>query len=411
MLKFRVKTKDCNLIVRVKPNFGDAFDLKKMDQFHRVCDRSFLKPVVIKKNLIEYSGPIGISLYERMAEPMSKRDFLIILEQIVVSLKKIEDNRLDMNAVNLDLRYIFINTATREVRFLYCPTTNMAHETDIRDFIESLAYSVKPYESEDPEFVSRFMYFLHGEKQVDLERMERYIAKEDGNVVRLIRKQAGGQSGFITNKLLHYVEHYNKEEVDDNPTDLLEKQMNNMLDEEATGLLTDEDIPDQDVNGDFDADEATGLLLEESDEWDDEKTGRLWPDDIEDELDTARLDEDDTVPLQGECEDTILLNETVSNVRFPTLYRVSTDERISVNKPVFRIGKEKSYVDCFIANNGAVSRSHADIVTRGRKHFVIDLNSKNHTYINDEVLPAHCEVEIHNEDRLRLGNEDFVFFE
>ena len=93
----------------------------------------------------------------------------------------------------------------------------------------------------------------------------------------------------------------------------------------------------------------------------------------------------------------------------PTLFRTLTEETISVNKPVFRIGKERSYVDYFVTNNNAVSRSHADIITRGSKYFVIDLNSKNHTYINDQMIAVQCETEIRDGDRLKLGNEEFVF--
>ena len=62
-----------------------------------------------------------------------------------------------------------------------------------------------------------------------------------------------------------------------------------------------------------------------------------------------------------------------------------------------------------MTNNIAVSRSHADIITRGARYFVMDLNSKNHTYINNQEIPIHCEVEIHDGDRLKLGNEEFVF--
>jgi pSer/pThr/pTyr-binding forkhead associated (FHA) protein len=97
------------------------------------------------------------------------------------------------------------------------------------------------------------------------------------------------------------------------------------------------------------------------------------------------------------------------SVHYPALLRVLTNETISVNKPVFRLGKERSYVDYFVTNNNAVSRSHADIITRGRKYFVIDLNSKNHTYINDQIIAVHCETEIRNGDRLKLGNEEFIF--
>lgn len=80
-----------------------------------------------------------------------------------------------------------------------------------------------------------------------------------------------------------------------------------------------------------------------------------------------------------------------------------------MNKPVFRLGKERSYVDYFVTNNIAVSRSHADIITRNGQFYIVDLNSKNHTYINDQILPVHCEIEINDGDRLKLGNEEFIF--
>ena len=120
----------------------------------------------------------------------------------------------------------------------------------------------------------------------------------------------------------------------------------------------------------------------------------------EEEATALLLDEDDEkTTLLGEC----------CEVHYPTLFRVLTEEEISINKPVFRIGKERSYVDYFVANNNAVSRSHADIICRGEKVFVKDLNSKNHTYINGQLLPAQCETEIREGDTLKLGNEEFVF--
>lgn len=38
---------------------------------------------------------------------------------------------------------------------------------------------------------------------------------------------------------------------------------------------------------------------------------------------------------------------------------MKNNEKIKLVKPVFRIGKEKSYVDYFIGDNTTVSRSHA----------------------------------------------------
>lgn len=93
----------------------------------------------------------------------------------------------------------------------------------------------------------------------------------------------------------------------------------------------------------------------------------------------------------------------------PTLTRVKTGEKISINKPVFRIGKEKSYVDYFIADNTAISRSHANIHTENGEYFIEDTNSTNHTYINGKLISSNVKTKLTNGDKVRLANEDFTF--
>ena len=71
--------------------------------------------------------------------------------------------------------------------------------------------------------------------------------------------------------------------------------------------------------------------------------------------------------------------------------------------------KKKSYVDYFVSDNTAVSRSHANIITRDSKYYVMDTNSTNHTYVNGKMIQSNIEVEIENGDKIRFGNEDFEF--
>lgn len=374
-MRYKTKTKDCHLIVKAKASWGEEIDEKALDAFARIYLRGFLKPKVIKKNVIEYSGPVGISLYERLKKPMSKRDFLFIMEQIVVAVQKIHSNNLALNKVVLDIHYVFINDVTKEIQFLYVPSSKDVENPGVVAFIESIVYSIIPAAEKDTEFVSRFIYFLKGQKNFKPELVEKFIAKEDRSVVNTIKKQNAGQSGFMTSKQKHYYEHYDGQDNDDDPTGLLGE------DDEPTGILSEDD------------DEATGMLDE-----DDEATGYLGEDD----------DEATGLLCQNDEDGTALLDERQS-IHYPTLFRVLTEETISINKPVFRLGKEKSYVDYFVTNNNAVSRSHADIITRGSSYFVIDLNSKNHTYINNSIIPIQSETEIRDGDRLKLGNEEFIF--
>lgn len=347
-MKIKAKSKDCQLVVKVKTSLGETINEQELDRFARIYLRGFLKPKKVKKNQIEYSGPIGVSLCERLQKNMSKRDFLFIIEQIVVAVQKLYANNLSISNMVMDIRYAFVNEVTKEVQFLYVPVTECKNVTCLNGFVESIVYCMKPTDEKDSDFVSRFIYFYKGMQPFDINKIESFIAKEDKSVINTIKKQNAGQSGFMTDKHLHYYEHYNGQDSD-----------------EATGLLSDE----EEETGLLNNGEATGLLVEE--------------------------------------EDTGLLES--ANVHFPSLLRMKTGEKIILNKPVFRLGKEKSYVDYFVSDNVAVSRSHADIVTRGNRYFIIDLNSKNHTYINEQMTAIQCEVEIRDGDKLKLADEEFIF--
>lgn len=101
-------------------------------------------------------------------------------------------------------------------------------------------------------------------------------------------------------------------------------------------------------------------------------------------------------------------NSTVSQEK-PYLVRCKNNERINLDKPVFRIGKEKSYVDYFIGDNSAISRSHANLITREGKYFVLDTNSTNHTFVNGSMISSNVEVEVKHGTKIKFANEEFEF--
>ena len=109
--------------------------------------------------------------------------------------------------------------------------------------------------------------------------------------------------------------------------------------------------------------------------------------------------------------ETTVLNGTASVplVREPFLIRKKTGEKIPINKPVFRIGKERSFVDYFIADNTAISRSHANIITKNQVYYVTDTNSTNHTYVNGKLIASNVETPISSGDIIKLANEEFCF--
>ena len=374
-MKYKSKIKDHYLIINAKTSMGEKIDQSELDAFYKLYLRGFLSPKFINASTVQYTGPVGVSIQEYLKKPISKHNFFFIIEQIVVAIQKIQNNHLFINKLVMDIDKVYINEVTKEVHFIYVPLKKGSMDNNVFTFLQRLIYSVIPIQENDMDYVTRFVYFINSLKCFDADTIEKFIMKEDRSVVTTIKRQNAGQSGFMTDKPLHYYEHYDKKATDD---------------PEATGLLGNSD------------DEATNLLYADGC---DEATGLL------DDYDEA------TGLLDTEATGLLVESHTVNNVSAPsvveqhyaTLYRVSTGDEIKISKPVFRLGKEQSYVDYFVNNNSAVSRSHADIITRGKQYFVIDLNSKNRTFINNVPLQVQCETEIHEGDTLKLGNEEFVF--
>lgn len=344
MAKFKVKKKDYQLSVRVTLALNEKLDEACLDNFTRKFVRGLLKAKKTGKKKIEYTGPIAISLSERLKKPIGRYDFFFIMEQFIDLNRKTQQAGIDINHVVVDIDKIFINEQTKEMQFVFLPLQNR-QTVNLFELMYAVIYMCRPSEEKEEDYISDFTYFLRGMKFFEADKIENYISKQDRKVVNIIKKHNVGQSGFMTDKPKDYYEHYDNRE-----------EATGLLDDEKTGLLEDE--------------EATGLLADE------EATGLLNQDNV---------------------------------VKYATMFRVLTNEIITINKPVFRIGKEKSYCDYFVSNNNAVSRSHADIIIRGEKYLIMDLNSTNRTYINNAVINPRQEIELHDGDSIKLGNEEFIF--
>lgn len=114
--------------------------------------------------------------------------------------------------------------------------------------------------------------------------------------------------------------------------------------------------------------------------------------------------------VSGGAETTMLGVDSLSPINLkPYLIRRKNQEKVYINMEVFKIGKENSYVDYFIGDNAAISRSHANIIKKGEKYYIIDMNSKNHTYVNEKMIQPNVEIELESGTVIKLANEEFDF--
>ena len=117
-----------------------------------------------------------------------------------------------------------------------------------------------------------------------------------------------------------------------------------------------------------------------------------------------------TVLDGGMSGETTVLNPSQLEQKPPAyLIRLKNNERIPITGNVFCIGKERSTVNYFISDNPAISRNHATIAFMINKYFIIDNNSTNHTFVDGKQIPTNFEVEIYNNMKIRLANEEFEF--
>ena len=66
-------------------------------------------------------------------------------------------------------------------------------------------------------------------------------------------------------------------------------------------------------------------------------------------------------------------------------------------------------MDYFIGDNPAISRSHANILSRDGEYYIVDTNSTNHTFVNGEMIQSNVETKLTHGTRVTLANEDFEF--
>ncbi len=122
-----------------------------------------------------------------------------------------------------------------------------------------------------------------------------------------------------------------------------------------------------------------------------EKTGRLYRSEID----------------NSGCFNTVILGKRTGNV--PFLQSLSNPmNKIIIDKNSILIGRLQGSVD-YVIDNRAVGKIHAEIVKKGEEYYIIDLNSVNGTFVNDERIVCNTETMIKNGDKIMFANEVYTF--
>ncbi|WP_338470824.1 FHA domain-containing protein [Niallia sp. XMNu-256] len=337
--------------------------------------------VVIKSTVV---GMISLQSYFR--EVVSKHMFLDIVSQLIAIVKECERNLMNVNNLMLDDEYIFIDATTQKVKCIFWPIFNNEHVYEASQFFNELPFRTIFSKDENHDYITDYLHYFKSHSSFTIKSFEKLINDLSGKKTTNHSHPLTGSTQFGESQRIS-----NKPKGDTGTTDSSQKSCPQCGQETpltakycsscGTPLYPVEEFKSQFLN----ISEVLGIVDSE---------------------------EETTVLGKGAFAGgtTVLGADLFEEPAFPYLIREKTQEKITVDKPSFRIGKEKSFCDYFVANNNAVSRSHADIITKDGRYFIIDNNSTNKTYVDERAIPVQQEVEIFSGTKLRLANEEFVFY-
>ena len=372
MSKIKVNHKNSQVNVISKLDWKEAIDYREIEIFNNNNIQGIMKVTVQGKRKLSYYAPIGISLAEYLQKGIQKEDFFRVLIQLLNVMKRIEIYRLNLENLVLDLKYTYINTSTKVVHFVYQPLCEQKVSYNIFSYIYEMIRLTVLETNENEKFLNELWSYLKKMQYFSIPEIEIYIKNQCPEIFWKFNSDHGAQAGRINKK------------YPPNEEDTSVMSSDGGYDEEDTTIMN--------PVGGYDEEDTTVMGTD----------GTYY----------GEKEQYETTLLQEENETTLLdgADENVRKEVFPYLIHKSTQIRTEVDKPIFRIGKEKSYVDYFISNNNAVSRIHADIISRDGEYYIRDCNSTNHTYINGKRIPVNSDIQIENGEQIRLANEEFEFW-
>ena len=301
-----------------------------------------------------------VSLKNFLSEPLNKTSFVRILSSILQTLQSMQELHFSQECLLMDFDKVMVIPSTQEICFVYVPIQEYESGGTLRDFLLNIIQFGSFSPGEDNGYIKEYIKLLNSSTDFSVFKLEQLMRRLHNSGKTDSTCPFCGNRVTLESRFCNYCGC-------------------NLIQAYQSNTNKDSSIPQDD-------DEWTTVLDEEPD--------------------------DATTVLEDELDDgtTVLGSGSLYQPTFPYLIRKKNEEKIVIDKPVFRLGKEKQYCDYFISDNTTVSRSHADIITRGDRYFILDQKSTNGTFIDGRSIPYKQEVELFSGTEIRLSNEEFTFY-
>ena len=347
-----------------------------------------------------------ISVSELLEKCISRETIISVIDSVLTVMENAEDYLIDPGSVILDCEKMFYDEKDGRLCMCVMPFVGKNNSSpSLRVFFKNFICRVKFDSTENCDYIGKMLGYLNSENEFSTEDF-RYIVDEQKCGIAVVDE-------CEPDKIIPVIspEENDEEKENEPPVKFTLKKP-----EEEYGDITEEkEEPAFRIPLDFYADEGEsenengnikGILSRIFKESKGKSKGRKKDSDTQD---------DDRIMVQycdseGEIiseKGTVLLDEENKKT---FLLRVSNNEKIIIKGNKFRIGTEKKSVDYCIKDNCAVSRMHAEIIHKNNSYFIVDNNSTNHTFINEQEIRSKREMRLQNRSRIKLADEEFIFY-
>lgn len=313
-----------------------------------------------------------VTMKEYLGEYVKKDRLLKVFYGIANTIRESSEYMINWTSFSLERKEIYVNPENGDVRLLCLPLLTVINDGNICNFFKNVLFSSQFDLDENGDYVGKLITFLNPKSYT----LDKFIYELE-DMLGLEHKEVVEEEDEEDTTV--------EAETEEDKSDAdVEKEPAEDTEQEAANDDDTEIQPELEEN-----------IAETSDEVIDEKVTE----------ETIETDE-----VSGKDAETEEVPPTVSKPEIePYLIRLSNNQEIKIDKDSFYIGKDEKNVDYCISDNLAIDDKHAYIIRHGKEYFVVDNNSKNHTYLNRVLIGTDEEIFIPHGAQLRFADEDFEF--
>ena len=330
-----------------------------------------------------------VTMKEYLGEYVKKDRLLKVFYGIANTIRESSEYMINWTSFSLERKEIYVNPENGDVRLLCLPLLTVINDGNICNFFKNVLFSSQFDLDENGDYVGKLITFLNPKSYT----LDKFIYELE-DMLGLEHKEVAEEEDEEDEEEDTTVEAETEEDKNDADVEAETEEDKNDADVEKEPAEDTEQEAANDDDTEIQA-ELEENIAETSDEVIDEKVTE----------ETIEIDE-----VSGKDAETEEVPPIVSKPEIePYLIRLSNNQEIKIDKDSFYIGKDEENVDYCISDNLAIDDKHAYIIRHGKEYFVVDNNSKNHTYLNRVLIGTDEEIFIPHGAQLRFADEDFEF--